>query len=63
MILIRVDPPFDARYLQLTLLLEQASRMGVQVINDPRSLRDANEKCLTLRFPELCPPTLVSAQK
>lgn len=59
--LIRVDPPFDARYLQLTLLLEHAKKQGLQVINDPRSLRDANEKFFALEFADCCPPTLISA--
>lgn len=61
--LIRVDPPFDARYMQLTLLLERAQQDGLHVINDPRSLRDANEKFFALEFERCCPPTLISANQ
>ncbi len=42
-VLIRKDPPFDAEYLYITLMLERL-RGRVPVINDPRGLRDANEK-------------------
>lgn len=62
-LLIRVDPPFNAHYMQLTLLLEQAQQAGLHVINDPRSLRDANEKFFALRFSDCCPPTLISANQ
>lgn len=60
-ILMRLDPPVNDTYLYTTYLLELAQRDGVLVLNDPRSLRDANEKLFTSYFPELVPPTLVSA--
>ncbi len=59
-ILMRKDPPFDMEYVYTTYLLEQAQRRGCLVVNRPQSLRDANEKLFTLRFPQCCPPTLVS---
>lgn len=59
-VLMRKDPPFDMEYIFATYLLEQAQRDGTWVINDPRSLRDANEKLFTLSFPGCAPPTLVS---
>lgn len=62
-ILIRKDPPFDTAYLHLTRLLDSAEQDGVLVVNRPQALRDANEKLFALRFPDLCPPTLVSADK
>src|SRR5262249_42011407 len=33
------------------------------IINDPRALRDANEKLYALQFPELTPRTLVSSSR
>ncbi len=48
-VLIRKDPPFDAEYLYVTLMLERL-RGRTLVINDPRGLRDANEKLYTLHF-------------
>ena len=59
-VLVRTDPPVDADYLALTLLLEFA-REATLVVNDPRGLREANEKLYACRFPELLAPTLVTA--
>jgi len=59
-ILMRKDPPFDMEYIYATYLLERAQVRGVRVVNDPRSLRDANEKVFILQFPQCCPPTLVT---
>jgi glutathione synthase len=59
-VFIRADPPFDTRYLNATLVLESA-RGGPLLVNDPRGLREANEKLYALNFPALIPRTLVSA--
>lgn len=55
---IRPDPPFDAAYLELTLMLERA---GTRVVNDPAGIRAANEKLYALRVPELCPRSIVTS--
>jgi glutathione synthase len=62
-ILMRKDPPFDMEYVYSTYLLEQAQAAGVLIVNNPRSLRDANEKLYTAWFPQCCPPTIVTRQK
>ena len=59
-VLMRKDPPFDMEYIYATYLLEQAQDAGTLVVNDPRTLRDANEKVFTARFPQCCPPLLVT---
>jgi glutathione synthase len=59
-VLVRTDPPFDQDYLQVTQLLELV-RDTTLVINDPRGLRDANEKLYTLHFSEVMPQTIVSS--
>jgi len=59
-ILMRKDPPFDIEYVETTYLLERAAAAGVLVVNDPRSLRDVNEKAYTAWFPEWCPATLLT---
>lgn len=61
-VLIRKDPPFDAEYLYVTLMLERA-RGRTQIINDPRGLRDANEKLYTLHFAQHMPRTLVTSDR
>ncbi len=59
LVLMRKDPPFDLDYYFTTHLLERL-RGRVRVVNDPRGLREANEKLYPLRFPSLTPPTLVT---
>ena len=61
-VLIRKDPPFDAEYLYITLMLEKL-RGRTLVLNDPRGLRDANEKLYTLHFARHMPRTLVTADR
>ena len=59
-VLMRKDPPVDADYLHDTQILGIAQRAGALVVNDPRGLRDMNEKLTALEFPQCCPPTLVT---
>ncbi len=61
-VLIRKDPPFDAEYLYVTLMLEKV-RHRTPIINDPRGLRDANEKLYTLHFSQHMPRTLVTSDR
>jgi glutathione synthase len=59
-VLMRKDPPFDQEYLYTTYLLEAAQRQGVRVFNDPRALRDHNEKFAITEFAGFAAPTLVT---
>jgi glutathione synthase len=59
-VFIRKDPPFDTDYLHLTHQLELAKR-DTLIINDPRALRDANEKLFAMEFAQYMPQTLVSS--
>jgi len=59
-VLMRKDPPFDLEYIYATYFLEQAQREGCLVVNDPQSLRDANEKVFAAAFPQCTPPNLIS---
>jgi glutathione synthase len=59
-VLARKDPPFDSQFLYDTMVLELAQREGVRVINDPRGLRDANEKLFSLHFSQCIPPTIIA---
>jgi glutathione synthase len=59
-VLMRSDPPVDPDYVHDTQILSLAQRAGALVVNDPRGLRDMNEKLAALEFPQCCPPTLVS---
>ncbi|MBI2381203.1 MAG: glutathione synthase [Gammaproteobacteria bacterium] len=59
-LLMRKDPPFDTEYIYATYILERAEEEGLMVVNQPRALRDCNEKLFTAWFPELTPRTLVT---
>lgn len=59
----RKDPPFDLACLHLCRILALASEGGPFVVNDPEGLIRANEKLYALRFPDLIPPTLVTADR
>jgi glutathione synthase len=60
-VLFRSDPPVDRRYLDATLILDRVDATSTMLVNDPRGIRIANEKMWALRYPHLCPPTLVAA--
>ena len=61
-VLMRKDPPFDMEYLYSTYLLEQAARQGARVVNDPRAVRDNNEKYSITEFPALTTDVLVTRE-
>ncbi len=56
----RKDPPYDKDYLFCTYLLDLAAQRTT-VINDPLALKMANEKIYPLRWPQLCPETVVTS--
>ncbi len=57
----RKDPPFDLKYFFVTHLLSLVDPSKSFVMNDPKGLREANEKLYALRFPEQIPQTLVTS--
>lgn len=61
-VFVRTDPPFDSEYLWATLMLERL-RGQTLVVNDPRGLREANEKLYACHFPELMPETLITSHR
>ncbi|MES2711888.1 MAG: glutathione synthase [Pseudomonadota bacterium] len=61
-VLMRQDPPFDMAYITSTHLLEHIHPKTL-VVNDPAAVRNAPEKLFVLKFPELMPPTLVTADR
>ena len=59
-VFIRKDPPFDPPYVHLTHQLELVKGRTL-VLNDPRGLRDANEKLFAFHFVEYMPRSRVTA--
>ena len=60
-VFMRKDPPIDLDYYFATLLLERA-RGKTLMINDPRGLREQNEKLAILEYPQFIPPTIVTRE-
>jgi glutathione synthase len=56
----RKDPPFDMKFFFATHLLSLVDQAQCFVMNNPKGLREANEKLYALRFPEQIPQTLVT---
>jgi glutathione synthase len=60
-VFIRKDPPFDTEYAHLTQQLDLVKDRTL-VVNDPRGLRDANEKLFAFHFSEYMPRSLVTSE-
>jgi glutathione synthase len=45
----RLDPPFDSRYLRILWMLDHLVAMGIKVMNDPRGIMQFNEKLYAYR--------------
>jgi glutathione synthase len=56
-VLMRKDPPFDLDYICATYILSLAH---CPVVNEPRALRETNEKFAALAFPEWTPDTIAT---
>ncbi|MBF0095391.1 MAG: glutathione synthase, partial [Alphaproteobacteria bacterium] len=61
-VLMRQDPPFDMAYITATHLLEHIHPRTL-VVNDPIQVRNAPEKLFVTHFPDLMPPTLITANR
>jgi len=61
-VFIRKDPPFTDEYLWLTLVLDHLDGSTL-VVNNPRGLREANEKLYAHHFPEIVPPTIMTSHR
>ena len=62
-VFMRKDPPFDVEFLMYTYILDRVDRRRTVLVNDPQGLRDYNEKLAALYWPELMPPTLITADR
>jgi len=60
-VFMRKDPPFDLAYFFATHVLGLVDPRQTLVVNDPRGLREANEKLYALHFPSIIPESVVTA--
>jgi glutathione synthase len=62
-VFMRTEPPLDRTYLTATLILDLIDPGSTAMINDPGGLRACSEHLLALQFPDLIPPTIVTADE
>jgi glutathione synthase len=62
-VMMRKDPPVDTAFWHTLQVLSVAQNQGANVINNPRAVRDYNEKLFVHDFPGCIAPTVVSANK
>lgn len=61
LILVRQDPPFDMNYITSTYLLDLIKDKTL-ILNNAAGIRHLSEKISPLLFPDIIPPTIISAQ-
>jgi glutathione synthase len=60
-VFMRTEPPVDEAYTAATLILDLVDPVRTAMVNDPRGLRACSEHLFPLRYPDLVPPTVVTA--
>ncbi len=60
-VFMRTEPPVDDAFRAATHILDLIDPSRTTMINDPRGLRTCSEHLLPLSFPDLIPPTIVTA--
>lgn len=61
-VFMRLEPPVDTDFLAATYVLDHVHTGGTALVNAPAGLRACSEHLLGLSFPDLVPPTVVSAR-
>jgi len=62
-VLMRIDPPVDNNYIYKTHILDLIKDYNIKVVNPGSTLRNFNEKLITLNFPDSIPDTIVTCNK
>ena len=62
-VFVRTEPPLDERFVTATLVLDLVDPARTALVNAPGGLRACSEHLLPLRFPDLIPPTIVTADE
>ncbi len=61
--MLRNDPPVDLDYINATYIFDFVDRSKTIVMNEPRAVRDFNEKLHAMLFPDLMPEHMVTSSK
>lgn len=63
LVMFRPDPPVDLDYINATYILDFVDRNKTLILNDPKAIRDFNEKMHTCKFLDLMPENIVTCSK
>lgn len=63
LVMFRQDPPVDLDYINSTYIFDFVDRKKTTVLNEPRAIRDFNEKLHTIEFLEFMPENIVTSSK
>lgn len=63
LVMFRPDPPVDLDYINATYIFDFVDRNKTLVLNDPKAIRDFNEKMHTCKFLDLMPENIVTCSK
>jgi len=63
LVIFRQDPPVDMDYINATYIFDFVDRNKTIVMNEPRAIRDFNEKLHATLFLDLMPDNIVTASK
>ena len=63
LVMFRPDPPVDLDYINATYIFDFVDRNKTLILNDPKSIRNFNEKMHTVKFLDLMPENIVTSSK
>lgn len=63
LVMFRPDPPVDLDYINATYIFDFVDRNKTFIMNEPRAIRDFNEKLHTTMFLDLMPENIVTCSK
>ena len=63
LVMFRPDPPVDTDYINATYIFDFVDRNKTLILNEPKAIRDFNEKLHTCKFLDLMPENIVTASK
>lgn len=63
LVMFRPDPPVDLDYINATYIFDFVDRDKTLILNDPKAIRDFNEKLHTVKFLNLMPKNIVTSSK
>lgn len=63
LVMFRPDPPVDLDYINATYIFDFVDRNKTLILNEPKAIRDFNEKMHTCKFLDLMPENIVTCSK